>query len=247
MNTNCYEVKNRVQIFTGYNTWTDSSGKEYKTACYDWAATHKLPGGLKYGDIVWKRDIRKKLKKWHLSWIKPQYELPIWLSFHIFNYDVGWKTKWDDTRYEWPPQFTIVFFGLAFSIWLSAPKCDGEHFSDDGYWEGVIDYGFYKKKEDFDLERFIKEQGYMHLTEMFFLRKEVPFGENPLKSKKILYRIEDPFMAFYYKFVEPNKSMIALGRGNIAKKYIEDGFYPNVSTAVRRNIICNAVLKRDIM
>ena len=62
-----------------------------------------------------------------------------------------------------------------------------------------------------------------HLAEMFFLRKEVPFGENPLKSKKILYRIEDPFMAFYYRFIEPNKSMIALGRGNIAKKYIEDG------------------------
>ena len=165
MNTNCYEVKNRVQIFTGYNTWTDSSGKDHKTACYDWAAMHKLPGGLKPRDIVWKRDIRKKLKKWHLSWIKPQYELPIWLSFHIFNYDVIWKTKWDDTRYEWPPQFTIVFFGLAFSIWLSAPKCDGEHFSDDGYWEGVIDYGFYKNKEDFDLERFIKEQGYMHWTD----------------------------------------------------------------------------------
>lgn len=73
-----------------------------------------------------------------------------------------------------------------------------------------------------------------HLTEMFFLRKEVPFGENPLKSKKILYRIEDPFMAFYYKFVEPNKSMIALGRGNIAKKYIEDGFNGHVAEVWER-------------
>ena len=165
MNTNCYEVKNRVQIFTGYNTWTDSSGKEHKIECYDWASVHTLPGGLKPGDIVWKRDIRKKLKKWHLSWIKPQYELPIWLSFHIFNHDVGWKTKWDETRYEWPPQFTIVFFGLAFSIWLSAPETDVKNLSQDGYWEGVIDYGFYKDEENFDPVRFIKGQGFMHWTE----------------------------------------------------------------------------------
>lgn len=162
LKTNCYEVKNRVQIFTGYSTWTDSTGKEHQTKCYDWAATHKLPGGIKPGDIVWKRDIRKKLRKWGLSWIKPQYQLPIWLSFHIFNHDVGWKTKWGDTRYEWPPQFTIVFFGLAFSIWTTAPECKGEHAHDDGYWEGVIDYGFYKNKEDFDPVRFIKGQGWMH-------------------------------------------------------------------------------------
>ena len=165
LKTNCYEVKNRVQIFTGYTTWKDSTGNEHQSKCYDWAAEHKLPRGLKSGDIVWNRDIRKKLKKWHLSWIKPRYQLPIWLAFNIFNHDVGWKTKWDDTRYEWPPQFTIVFFGLAFSVWLSAPKCEGEHFHQDGYWEGVIDYGFYKNKEDFDPVRFIKGQGFMHWTE----------------------------------------------------------------------------------
>lgn len=73
-----------------------------------------------------------------------------------------------------------------------------------------------------------------HLTEMFFLRKEVPFGENPAKTKKILYRIEDPFMAFYYRFIEPNKSMIALGRGNIAKKFINDGFNNHVAEVWER-------------
>jgi len=172
LNSNCYEVKNRVMIFTGYSTWKDSSGKERQSKCYDWAATHKLPGGLKPGDNVWKRDTRKKLRKYHLSWIKPKYQLPIWLSFYIFNHDIGWKTKWGDTRYEWPPQFTIVFFGLAFSIWLSAPKCECEHCHQDGYWEGVIDYGFYKNKEDFDPVRFIKSQGFMHWTEYNPIEKE---------------------------------------------------------------------------
>ncbi len=172
LNTNCYEVKNCVQIFTGYTTYKDSTGNEHQSKCYGWAATHKLPGGLKPGDIVWKRDTRKKLRKWGLSWIKPRYQLPIWLSFYIFNHDVGWKTKWGDTRYEWPPQFTIVFFGLAFSVWLKAPECEGEHVHDDGYWEGVIDYGFYKNKEDFDLVRFIKGQGFMHWTEYNPIEKE---------------------------------------------------------------------------
>lgn len=165
LNSNCYEVKNRVQIFTGYNTYRDSTGIEHQYKCYDWAAEHKLPGGLKPGDNVWKRDIRRKLRKFGLSWIKPKYQLPIWLSFYIFNHDVGWKTKWGDTRYECPPQFTIVFFGLAFSVWLKAPECYGEHLHDDSYWEGVIDYGFYKNKEDFDPVRFIKGQGFMHWTE----------------------------------------------------------------------------------
>lgn len=172
LNTNCYAVKNRVQIFTGYSTWKDSTGNEHQSKCYDWAASHKLPEGLKPGDIVWKRDTRKKLRKFRLSWIKPCYKLPIWLSFYIFNHDIGWKTKWGDTRYEYPPQFTIVFFGLAFSIWLSAPKCEKDHFYQDGYWEGIIDYGFYKNKEDFDPVRFIKEQGFMHWTEYTSEEKE---------------------------------------------------------------------------
>lgn len=73
-----------------------------------------------------------------------------------------------------------------------------------------------------------------HLTEMFFLRKEVPFGENPAKTKKILYRIEDPFLAFYYRFIEPNKSIIALGRGNIVKKFIHDGWSMHVAEVWER-------------
>lgn len=51
-----------------------------------------------------------------------------------------------------------------------------------------------------------------NLREMSYLVKEVPFGESLEKSRKTLYRISDPFMAFYYKYVAPNKSFLALGR-----------------------------------
>lgn len=68
-----------------------------------------------------------------------------------------------------------------------------------------------------------------NLVSMGFLRREVPFGENERKSKKTLYRIEDPFMAFYYRFVEPNKSVIALGRTALVEKLLTEGFPMHVA------------------
>lgn len=52
----------------------------------------------------------------------------------------------------------------------------------------------------------------LNLREMSYVYKEVPFGENQDKSRKTLYRIKDPFMAFYYRFIAPNKSYLALGK-----------------------------------
>lgn len=51
-----------------------------------------------------------------------------------------------------------------------------------------------------------------NLAQMSYIRREVPFGEDPEKSRKTLYTFADPFMSFYYKFVAPNKSYLALGR-----------------------------------
>ena len=53
------------------------------------------------------------------------------------------------------------------------------------------------------------------LIELEFIEREIPFGENPKNSKKSLYKIVDPFMDFYYRFVVSNRSLIELGRTNI--------------------------------
>lgn len=45
-----------------------------------------------------------------------------------------------------------------------------------------------------------------------YLTKEIPFGENEKNSKKSLYKISDPFMNFYFRFVIPNRSFIEIGR-----------------------------------
>ncbi|MCD8207708.1 MAG: ATP-binding protein [Bacteroidales bacterium] len=50
------------------------------------------------------------------------------------------------------------------------------------------------------------------LLDLGFLEKDVPFGAEEKNSKKSLYKIADPFMAFYHQFVVPNRSFIELGR-----------------------------------
>lgn len=101
---------------------------------------HKLPGNLHDGDYIWNREIRKKLKKFHLSWIKPEYQLPIWCSFHFWNSEVIWKTKWSSTdfRFEFPGHFTIVLFGLSFSLWSNWPSTHNSY--SDWYWESILHF-----------------------------------------------------------------------------------------------------------
>ena len=56
------------------------------------------------------------------------------------------------------------------------------------------------------------------LIQMNYLRREIPFGESPKKSKKGIYRINDPLMDFYYTFIMPNLSSLGSGR----KQYVEE-------------------------
>lgn len=67
-----------------------------------------------------------------------------------------------------------------------------------------------------------------NLQEMSYVSKEVPFGENEKKSKKTLYHFADPFMAFYYKYVAPNKSYLALGRPEKILNRIQKDFNSHV-------------------
>ncbi|MHC5024961.1 MAG: AAA family ATPase, partial [Planctomycetota bacterium] len=43
------------------------------------------------------------------------------------------------------------------------------------------------------------------LLQLGLLRRDVPFGQNPKSSKSTLYAIEDPFLAFWFRFVDPNR------------------------------------------
>ncbi len=46
------------------------------------------------------------------------------------------------------------------------------------------------------------------LTELGLVRREMPFGTSPRDSKRPLYRIADPFLRFWFRFLEPNRSRL---------------------------------------
>ncbi len=67
------------------------------------------------------------------------------------------------------------------------------------------------------------------LVDLGFLEKDVPFGAEEKNAKKSLYKIADPFMAFYYRFVVPNRSFIELGRSIPIKQALDAHFSEYVS------------------
>ena len=64
------------------------------------------------------------------------------------------------------------------------------------------------------------------LEDLYFINKEIPITEsNPVKSRKSLYKINDHFLKFYFRFVLPNKSLI------------EEGKINNVLGKIKNNIV----------
>lgn len=52
------------------------------------------------------------------------------------------------------------------------------------------------------------------LQDMDLITREQPFGEEPRGSKRTLYKIADPFLRFWFRYVEVNRSR--LGAGQVA-------------------------------
>ena len=48
------------------------------------------------------------------------------------------------------------------------------------------------------------------LTELEHVDRETPFGESPRSSKRALYKLADPFLQFWYRYVLPNESLLAV-------------------------------------
>lgn len=67
------------------------------------------------------------------------------------------------------------------------------------------------------------------LIQLSYIRREIPFGESPKKSKRGIYRINDPMMDFYYTFIKPNMSSLARGRKGMVMEAISAAFTSYVS------------------
>ena len=49
------------------------------------------------------------------------------------------------------------------------------------------------------------------LCELGYVRRDIPFGESPKKSRRVLYRLKEPFLRFFFRFVLPYESSLAQG------------------------------------
>jgi len=67
------------------------------------------------------------------------------------------------------------------------------------------------------------------LITLGYIEREIPFGDNPKNSKKGLYKVSDPFMNFYFRFIVPNRSLIELGRTDAVMEEIRTSFQSYVA------------------
>lgn len=59
------------------------------------------------------------------------------------------------------------------------------------------------------------------LRDLGYISREVPFGDNPKKSKKGLYHINDSLLRFHYQFIVPYRSILELGKIDTVMQVVE--------------------------
>ncbi len=62
------------------------------------------------------------------------------------------------------------------------------------------------------------------LIELNFIRREIPYGENEKSTKKSLYKIDDPFMNFYFKYISLNRLLLGMRRFNLVEQKLKKTF-----------------------
>jgi hypothetical protein len=66
---------------------------------------------------------------------------------------------------------------------------------------------------------------------MGLVRREVPFGEPERKTKKSLYRIDDPFFRLWFRVVAPNRALLAGGSIRDRAALLDKHYPPLVAMA----------------
>ncbi len=78
------------------------------------------------------------------------------------------------------------------------------------------------------------------LLELDLVSRRVPFGTSPRESKRSLYEIADPFLRFWFTFVEPNRSRLQAGQVSIVRREVEKRFRQHISL-VWENLVRAAI------
>lgn len=67
------------------------------------------------------------------------------------------------------------------------------------------------------------------LVDLGYIRREIPFGESVRSTKRSVYKIDDPFLNFYFKFLVPEKSRLEFGLVDQVWNHIESQMGIHVS------------------
>jgi hypothetical protein len=68
------------------------------------------------------------------------------------------------------------------------------------------------------------------LVELELVRRQAPFGVSPRESKRTLYQIADPFLRYWFRFVEPNRSRLEAGHLLVVAAEVRRGFTHQVGS-----------------
>lgn len=83
------------------------------------------------------------------------------------------------------------------------------------------------------------------LLQLGLLKRNVPFGQNPRASKVTLYTIDDPFLAFWFRFVEPNRSRLGAGALSAVRHDVEQAF-PHHEGAIWEQTVRAAIPRLNV-
>jgi hypothetical protein len=67
-----------------------------------------------------------------------------------------------------------------------------------------------------------------NLIELGYVCREAPFGDDERSTKRTLYRLSDPFLSFYFRFLQPNRSLLELGLVEPVEERLKQEFATHV-------------------
>jgi len=74
------------------------------------------------------------------------------------------------------------------------------------------------------LERGVVGKYLDHLIDLRIIERSIPVTENPLKSRKGIYRFRDNYFRFWFKYIYPNKTYLEEGRTSLVMDIIKNDF-----------------------
>ncbi len=67
------------------------------------------------------------------------------------------------------------------------------------------------------------------LIELDVLKRDLPYGHSVRDTKRTLYKIADPFLRFWFRYVEANRSRLQAGQGSQVSRHIVSTFPRHVA------------------